>query len=121
MASTIYDDHIPLDDDGEEVTQAPVCLLYHRKQHDHRASFLQCLLMGIYYDNSQEKRGVPELIENNIGTNYKTYKEDKGFEHSIVYYNQYGCEKNAQIPPLPDQGPKTLPEADVGTVPPGVQ
>ena len=85
FASTIIDSHAETPDG--EFTKAPVCLLYHRKPHDHKTSFLQSILMGLYYDtNNKErlKKGVPELIENNIGTNYKDYKEAKGFWGSIV-------------------------------------
>jgi hypothetical protein len=49
------------------------------------------MLMGIYYDTVRpegKKRGVPELIESNIGTAYKDYKESKGFFRSFVMNTQ---------------------------------
>jgi len=82
MSSVIWDSHIELPDGS--VTEAPVCMVYHRKQYDPKSSYLQCVLMGLYYDTQEQKKGVPELIENNIGTNYKEYKENKGFGLSVV-------------------------------------
>ena len=68
-------------------TEAPVCYIYHRKPHDQEATFLQCLLMGLYYDTnspSNQKEGVKELIENNIGALYIKYLQDKDFGKRIV-------------------------------------
>jgi hypothetical protein len=84
QSSTILDDYI----------NAPVCLVNFRRKHDHKYSFLQTMLAGIYYDTTHEdgkKAGIPELVENNIGTNYMDYKETKGFRRSLVY--------NSQLPP----------------------
>lgn len=81
MASLIWDNYY----------KCPVCLVNFRKQYSHKESFLQCMLMGIYYDKAREdgkKRGVPELIESNIGTAYKDYKESKGFFRSFVMNTQ---------------------------------
>lgn len=88
MASAIWDRHVEALD---RVTEAPVCLIYHRKAHDPKSTFLQCLLMGLYYDTNHPegaKQGVPELIENNIGGNYKEYQENKGFYKRIVFNKQ---------------------------------
>lgn len=77
MSSIIWDDYY----------KSPVCLVNFRKQYAHKESFLQCMLMGIYYDKIRpvgKKRGVPELIESNIGTAYKDYKESKGYFRSFV-------------------------------------
>ena len=88
MASTIWDKYIMVTD-GENtfVTQAPICMVYNRKQNDPKYTFLQCMLMGIYYDNLPKgmKQGVPELLENNIGTAYKEYRGVKGFNKNLVY------------------------------------
>lgn len=84
QASTIYDDHL----------NEPSCLVNFRRKHDHKYSFLQTFLAGLYYDISRpepKKVGVPELVENNIGTNYMDYKETKGYRRSLVY--------NSQLPP----------------------
>lgn len=53
---------------------------------NHKNTFLQCMLLGIYYDLSMHgtKKGIPELIEGNIGTAYADYKEYKGFGKSTV-------------------------------------
>ena len=86
MASTIWDSHIELD--SGQVTEAPVCFVYHRKQHDPKATFLQCMLMGIYYDTNNErglKQGCPELLENNVGLNYKEYRDRKGFNRNLLF------------------------------------
>jgi hypothetical protein len=71
----------------DEKNKAPICMVNFRKQHDHKYSFLQTMLMGLYYDTNNElrqKKGVPEVVESNIGTNYIDYKKGKGFERSIV-------------------------------------
>ncbi len=89
MASTIWDSHIELE--GGIVTEAPVCFIYHRKQYDPKATYLQCLLMRLYYDTNHAqgaKKGVPELIENNAGLNYKEYVDKKGFTSTIIYNSE---------------------------------
>lgn len=81
MASIIWDRHL----------KAPVCLVNFRRQHDHQYSFLQCLLMGLYYDTDHSygvKEGVPELLESNIGTNYSDYCERKGYYKKFIYNKQ---------------------------------
>jgi hypothetical protein len=84
MASCIWD-RAAQTEDGQ--TEAPVCYIYYRKQHDPKASYLQCLLMGLYYDTNHQagqKQGVPELIENNIGISYYDYCSEKGFSRKII-------------------------------------
>lgn len=78
MASVIWDDHL----------KTIPCLINYRKQHDHKHVYLQCLLMGLYYDTGNKKEGVKELVEANIGTNYIDYKESKGFFHTLVFNSQ---------------------------------
>ncbi len=73
MASAIWDAHY----------NTVSCLVNHRKQNDPDSSFLQCLLMGIYYD--ARGRGVPEMIEKNIGLAYKKYKTTKGYLGNMMY------------------------------------
>lgn len=60
------------------------CLVNHRELNNPDASFLQCLLMGLYYDPIKNQ-GVPELIEKNIGLAYKKYKTNKGFLGNMMY------------------------------------
>lgn len=60
-----------------------------RLQHNHKYTFLQSVLLGLYYDTGTgAKEGVKELVEANIGTNYMDYKEMKGFFSSIVFNTQ---------------------------------
>ena len=84
FASSIWDDQFC------EIS----CIVNFRKKHDHKAAFLQAMLMGLYYDTDHvegKKVGVPDLTENNLGANYMDYKEAKGYRNSLVY--------NAQLPP----------------------
>ena len=71
--------------------KTPVCILNFRKQHDPNYCFLQSVLMGLYYDTNNmanNKQGIPELIEANIGTNYCGFKERLGFAKNLVYNSQ---------------------------------
>lgn len=78
MSSSMWDDYY----------KTISCLVNYRKQHDHRRSFLQVLLMGLYYDTRVIKQGVKELVEANIGTNYIDYKRDKGFFDTLVFNSE---------------------------------
>jgi hypothetical protein len=65
------------------------CAVNYRKQQDHKKSFLQVFLMGLYYDTRKgKKEGVKELVEANIGTNYIDYKSFKGYINSLVYNSE---------------------------------
>lgn len=78
-ASAIFDDHL----------KTISCIVNFRKQHDHKYTFLQAVLMGLYFDMSLgRKLGVKELVEANIGTNYTDYKHSKGFFDSFVFNTQ---------------------------------
>jgi len=59
------------------------CLMDYREPSNPKASFLQTLLMGLYYD-CHNNGGVKELLEKNIGLAYRNYKENKGFLNSLV-------------------------------------
>jgi hypothetical protein len=60
-----------------------------RKQHDHKYTFLQSVLLGLYYNTAPGiNLGVKELVEANIGTNYTDYKQFKGFFESLVFNSQ---------------------------------
>lgn len=78
MASVVWDDYL----------KTPVCVINYRKQHDHLKSYLQCLLMGLYYDNEPIKRGIKDLVESNIGTNYIDYKRSKGFFDNLTFNSE---------------------------------
>ena len=51
---------------------------------DHKYTFLQCMLLGLYYD-TENRGGIPELVESNIGTAYCNYQEYKGFGRRLVH------------------------------------
>lgn len=51
---------------------------------DYRQVFLQTMLLGIYYDTADNKVGVKELLESNIGPSYTQYKEGKGYGKEMV-------------------------------------
>lgn len=51
---------------------------------DYRYTFLQNMLLNIYYDTNQNPTGIKELVESNIGQSYTQYKEGKGFGSSLV-------------------------------------
>jgi hypothetical protein len=72
MASVVYD----------IVLNTPVAIMDYRDP-DHKYTFLQCLLLGLYYDTMKEGC-IKELVESNIGTAYFDYKESKGFYNSLV-------------------------------------
>ena len=75
MASAIWDKHY----------NTVSAIVNHREPNNPAYSFLQCLLMNLYYGN------IPELIERNIGLSYKQYKENKG------YYRQFVVD--SELPP----------------------
>jgi hypothetical protein len=66
----------------------PACILNYRKSYDHKSAFLQSLLMALYYDTSGKFQGVPELVENNIGINYRDFCEGLGFAQNFVWNKQ---------------------------------
>jgi len=72
MSTAIMDDHY----------KTISCIVDYRDSN-HKQTFLQCMLAGIYYD-VENKGKVPELVEANIGTAYMDYQENKGFERELV-------------------------------------
>jgi len=79
FASAIWDEYL----------KTIPALVNFRKQHDHKYSFLQSILLGLYYDTTPDiKTATKELVEANIGTNYTDYKEMKGFFESLVFNSQ---------------------------------
>lgn len=80
FASGIWDDY-------EKTISA---VMNFRQQHDHKYTFLQSLLLNIFYDTATPgiKTGVKELVEANIGTNYIDYMEAKGFFSTMVFNSQ---------------------------------
>jgi hypothetical protein len=79
FASAVWDDYL----------KTYPAVLNFRRKHDHKYTFLQSVLLGLYYDTTPDvKIGCPELVEANIGTNYTDYKELKGFYASLVFNQQ---------------------------------
>jgi hypothetical protein len=74
MASLVWDNHF----------RTPACMMNYRSDN-HKETFLQTLLMGIYYNTNPNDKAVPELVEANIGQAYNNYKDAKGFGRSLVY------------------------------------
>ena len=73
MSTTIWD----------ELRHTPCCLVNVREPNNPNYSFLQCMLATIYYD-TQNKIGIPEVVERNIGLAYKNYRETKGYINSLM-------------------------------------
>ena len=77
MSSVIWDKHFG----------TPVACLNFRTDN-YRYVFQQTVLLGIYYDAEKVKGAVPELIESNIGTAYREYKDNKGLGNTFVYSSE---------------------------------
>lgn len=73
MASAIWDSHFA----------CPVALMNYRS-NNYRYAFLQTTLLGMYYNCDTAAMAVPELVESNIGTAYREYKENKGLDRTLV-------------------------------------
>jgi hypothetical protein len=76
----------------------PVAVVNHRHKYDPKSSYLQCLLLGLYYDTREKKKGITELVEANIGNDYSNYKDAKGFMDSLMY--------NSELPAYLQSGDK---------------
>lgn len=74
MASVIYDAHYNT-----------LAAVLNFRASDHKYTFLQTMLLGLYYCPEKTKVGVPELVESNIGLAYINYKEERGFGRSLVH------------------------------------
>lgn len=73
MSGAIWDKHLKT-----------ISALVDFRTKDYRYTFLQTMLLGLYYDHSDIKTGVKELLESNIGQSYSQYKTSKGYEGSMV-------------------------------------
>ena len=73
MATAIWD----------ELRHTVSCLVNVREPNNPNYSFLQCMLATIYYD-TQNNKGISELVERNIGLAYKNYRETKGYINSLM-------------------------------------
>ena len=54
------------------------------RSSDHKETFLQSILLCMYYGKYSSKR-VKELVEGNIGQAYMNYKESKGERRGLMY------------------------------------
>ena len=77
FASAVWDKHL----------KTFACIINYRPQGDSNDAFLQSVLMGIYYDEKPRgaKKGIPELIENNVGMLYKKQRELFGYNDKMIY------------------------------------
>lgn len=66
---------------------APVALVNYRESHNTKKSYLQSILLGMYYD-VERGTGVKDLLERNAGMAYKDYKDAKGFFHTLVFASE---------------------------------
>jgi len=55
------------------------------RDSNHKYTFLQTMLFGLYYNTSEKLNRPKELVESNIGTAYIDYVDSKGFYDSLVY------------------------------------
>lgn len=74
MSSAIFDAHYNT-----------ISAVVNYRVSDVKYTFLQVLLLGIYYNTDPNRKAAPELLESNIGTSYAHYKEMKGFFNSLVH------------------------------------
>jgi len=58
------------------------------RHEDHKATFLQSFLLGLYYNIDGHSRGIPELIESNIGIAYTDYVDSLGYYNTLVYKDE---------------------------------
>ena len=72
MASAIWD----------SLTNSVAAAIFSRERN-FKETYLQCLLMSLYYDQMNEG-GVKELLENNIGDMYLDFQEIHGFKKKHV-------------------------------------
>lgn len=76
MASSVWDAHLNT-----------VSAVVNYRNSDHKQTFLQNVLLSLYYDVEHvagNKRGTKLLLEGNIGTAFSDYVEYKGFRNSLV-------------------------------------
>lgn len=58
------------------------------RNENHKQTFLQCFLLGLYYNPDDYRDGVPELVEANIGTAYIDYVDSLGYYTTLVYKDE---------------------------------
>ena len=58
------------------------------RNDDHKVTFLQSFLLGLYYNIDGHSQGIPELVESNIGTAYVDYVDTLGYYNTLVYKDE---------------------------------
>lgn len=77
MASVIFDKHL----------STIACIINYRNEN-HKQTFLQTFLMGLYFNVEDSESGIPELVEANIGTAYIDYVDHLGYYRSLVHQTE---------------------------------
>jgi len=77
MASAIFDKHI-----------GTISAIVNYRNDDHKNTFLQTFLLGLYFNIDGHVNGIPELVEANIGTAYTDFVDYNGYERTMVYQNE---------------------------------
>ena len=59
---------------------------HNNRTSDYRFNYTQCLLLNLYYGNSDNVRmtGIKSLLEINVGGEYKNFVEDHRYGHTLV-------------------------------------
>ena len=73
MATVVWDEYL----------HTIQCIVNTREPNNPNYSFMQSMLAAIYYDR-RNKKGIPEIVERNIGLAYRNYRETKGFVRSLM-------------------------------------
>jgi len=74
MASAVFDAHFKT-----------VSAIVNYRDANHKYTFLQTMLLSLYYNTTDKIQRIKELVESNIGTAYIDYVDSKGFYDSLVY------------------------------------
>jgi hypothetical protein len=74
MATSIWD----------HLYKTVACIVNYRESN-HKNTYLQVYLAGLYYNTTPNKKRIRELVEGNVGQNYMDYVELKGDKHSVLY------------------------------------
>ena len=77
MASVVLDKHL----------DTISCIINYRNEN-HKQTFLQTFLMGLYYNVEGIDSGVPELVEANIGTAYVDYVDNLGYYRTLIHQTE---------------------------------
>ena len=58
------------------------------RHENHKQTFLQAFLLGLYYNVDGYGEGIPELLEANIGTAYADFVDSLGYYNTLVYQKE---------------------------------